>query len=220
MASETIFNLNGQHIPTLPLKLFWIESNKTFWSCLLCIYLLLSDLIKQHLQISSLREALIVREALSVRPSLDPPRSSWKRENAHLWYCSCYCVCLSVWVCGSRGWGEAGGWMPLPTRPQRYWDHASLVIKQLAMILFSYHLSFNQSTLFCCSINASCMSLGSHSHLLCHCISRVSYRRLLASFSSFASRTSIALVDQVTRNLTFLNPWIETINWKGLTAII
>ena len=25
------------------------------------------------------------------------------------------------------GWGEAGGWMPLPTRPQRYCDPASLV---------------------------------------------------------------------------------------------
>ena len=28
------------------------------------------------------------------------------------------------WECG---WGEAGGWMPLPTRPQRYCDPASLV---------------------------------------------------------------------------------------------
>ena len=40
-----------------------------------------------------------------------------------------------VWVCwreagtgvGEWGWGEAGGWMPLPTRPQRYCDPASLV---------------------------------------------------------------------------------------------
>ena len=35
------------------------------------------------------------------------------------------CECVGGdWGCG---WGEAGGWMPLPTRPQRYCDPASLV---------------------------------------------------------------------------------------------
>ena len=34
------------------------------------------------------------------------------------------CVCLCVW---DGGWGVDGGWMPLPTRPQRYCDPASLV---------------------------------------------------------------------------------------------
>ena len=29
---------------------------------------------------------------------------------------------------GGCSWGKAGGWMPLPTRPQRYCDPASLVL--------------------------------------------------------------------------------------------
>ena len=33
---------------------------------------------------------------------------------------------MYVWVWGG-GWGVDGGWMPLPTRPQRYCDPASLV---------------------------------------------------------------------------------------------
>ena len=33
-------------------------------------------------------------------------------------------VYVSVW---EGGWGEAGGWLPLPTRPQQYCDPASLV---------------------------------------------------------------------------------------------
>ena len=43
-----------------------------------------------------------------------------------------------VWVCecvagvvGGGGCGEAGGWMPLPTRPQRYCDPTSLVLPYL-----------------------------------------------------------------------------------------
>ena len=41
----------------------------------------------------------------------------------------CVLVCVSVWE-GSWGWGwgEAGGSMPLPTRPQRYCDPTSLVL--------------------------------------------------------------------------------------------
>ena len=35
-----------------------------------------------------------------------------------------FCVCLCVW---DGGWGVDWGWMPLPTRPQRYCDPASLV---------------------------------------------------------------------------------------------
>ena len=38
----------------------------------------------------------------------------------------CVCVCLCVW---DGGWGVDGGWMPLPTRPQRYCDPASLVLE-------------------------------------------------------------------------------------------
>ena len=38
---------------------------------------------------------------------------------------------LSMCLCWKEGWGGAfgvdGGWLPLPTRPQRYWDPASLV---------------------------------------------------------------------------------------------
>ena len=36
----------------------------------------------------------------------------------------CVCVCVNVW---EGGWGMAGGWLSLPTRPQRYCDPASLV---------------------------------------------------------------------------------------------
>ena len=41
---------------------------------------------------------------------------------------------LVLFVCecvGGCGWGEAGGWMPLPTRLQRYCDPASLVLTVL-----------------------------------------------------------------------------------------
>ena len=33
-----------------------------------------------------------------------------------------------VWVFMVGAWGVDGGWMPLPTRPQRYCDPASLVL--------------------------------------------------------------------------------------------
>ena len=36
------------------------------------------------------------------------------------------CVCNGEGL-GVGGWGEAGSWMPLPTRPQQYCDPASLV---------------------------------------------------------------------------------------------
>ena len=39
-------------------------------------------------------------------------------------------VCLCVW---DGGWGVDGGWMPLPTCPQRYCDPASLVTFWLAL---------------------------------------------------------------------------------------
>ena len=62
-----------------------------------------------------------------VRPSVRHARVE-NAKNAYLGCCSWYCLCVSVleggWGCG---WGEAGGWMPLPTRPQRYCDPASLV---------------------------------------------------------------------------------------------
>ena len=70
----------------------------------------------------------------SVRPLVRRSRSSCharveNAKNAYLWCCSWYCLCVSVleggWGCG---WGEAGGWMPLPTHPQQYCDHASLVV--------------------------------------------------------------------------------------------
>ena len=41
-------------------------------------------------------------------------------------------VCVSVW---EGGWGEAGGWMPLPTRPQRYCDPASLVFIVITLLI-------------------------------------------------------------------------------------
>ena len=56
----------------------------------------------------------------SVRPSVGPSVQGHrveKWENEHLRY-----------VLG-MGWGVYGGWMPLPTRPQRYCDPASLVVK-------------------------------------------------------------------------------------------
>ena len=41
------------------------------------------------------------------------------------------CVYVSVW---GGGWGEAGGWLPLPTRPQRYCDPVSLVAYNIKVI--------------------------------------------------------------------------------------
>ena len=44
---------------------------------------------------------------------------------------------LLLYMCGERKgweWGEAGDWMPLPTRPQRYCDFALLVFLQVRAI--------------------------------------------------------------------------------------
>ena len=38
------------------------------------------------------------------------------------------------------GWGADGGWMPLPTRPQRYCDPASLVTILLGFTCGTVHL--------------------------------------------------------------------------------
>ena len=54
-------------------------------------------------------------------------------------------VCVSVWEGGwGEGWGEGGGWMPLPTRPQRYCDPASLVffLSQIWIGLYRYGVCF------------------------------------------------------------------------------
>ena len=53
-----------------------------------------------------------------VRPSLGPSHSSWKRENAHYWYCSRYCVCGGV---GLRL--KVGCPCPVPTRPREELVH-------------------------------------------------------------------------------------------------
>ena len=49
-------------------------------------------------------------------------------KNVYSGCCSWFCLWVSVleggWGCG---WGEAGGWIPLPTRLQQYCDPASLV---------------------------------------------------------------------------------------------
>ena len=59
----------------------------------------------------------------SVRPSVRNARvEKWKNERFR---------CFFGYVCWWGGaWGVDGGWMPLPTRPQRYCDPASLVLRQ------------------------------------------------------------------------------------------
>ena len=50
-------------------------------------------------------------------------------------------------VCGWGGaWGVDGGWMPLPTRPQRYCETASLV---LFIFVVVFHVVVIDE--FCCS---------------------------------------------------------------------
>ena len=56
-------------------------------------------------------------------------------------------VCVYVleggWGCG---WGEAGGWMPLSTRPQQYCDPASLVIfckNNFCFVSYDFHRKDN-----------------------------------------------------------------------------
>ena len=60
----------------------------------------------------------------SVRWSVGPsvrgdPVEKWKNV------IDTFCVCLCV---GGGDWGVDGGWMPLPTRPQRYCDPESFVL--------------------------------------------------------------------------------------------
>ena len=62
---------------------------------------------------------------LSVGPSVSLKlKMRKKRTNDTTVVIECVCVGGSVW---EGGWGEAGGWLPLPPRPQRYCDPASLV---------------------------------------------------------------------------------------------
>ena len=69
------------------------------------------------------------------RTGSSPARQRWRtsmnNQVHHIeeWgrYCKLirrYVLCMCVW---GGSWGADGGWMPLPTRPQRYCDPASLV---------------------------------------------------------------------------------------------
>ena len=56
---------------------------------------------------------------------------------------------LCVYICVGRGLGGAlsvdGGWLPLPTRPQRYCDPASLVVSMATSFRFRSLLRLNQN---------------------------------------------------------------------------
>ena len=65
--------------------------------------------------------------ALSVRRSVGPSVTlKLKTQKTRIYDAAVVieCACVSVW---QGGWGEAGGWLPLLTHPQRYWFPASLV---------------------------------------------------------------------------------------------
>ena len=65
----------------------------------------------------------------SVRPSIRHGDRVEKWKNERFGYFLCMFVCG-----GGGGWGVDGGWMPLPTRPPRYCDPASLVDSALATL--------------------------------------------------------------------------------------
>ena len=79
-----------------------------------------------------------------VRPSVGPLVHHARVENAktRIYYIAVVIVC--VWVCEwvGWGWGEAGGWMPLLTRPQRYCDTASLAFSFKPLRLMNQIASF------------------------------------------------------------------------------
>ena len=58
----------------------------------------------------------------------------------------CVWVYISVW---EGGWGEAGGWLPLPTRPQRYCDPASLVTFDLILLDCAQSIYYQNTLLIC-----------------------------------------------------------------------
>ena len=61
-------------------------------------------------------------------------------------------VCVWDW-----GWGVDGGWTPLPTRPQRYCDPASLVIGLHSLSShFDIHLSIHPSAMLTLRIANEC----------------------------------------------------------------
>ena len=101
---------------------------------------------------ATLKEALSVN--WSVGPLVRPSRLSchaWveNAKNAYVWCSSWYCLSVSMmegcWGCDRGG---NGGWMPLPTRPQRYFDPASLV---LVLMWFWFVVLFSCSfVLSCC----------------------------------------------------------------------
>ena len=69
-------------------------------------------------------EHTTLQEALSLRPSIGPCAQVEKWENEH--FRSFLCVSVLEGRLGGA-LGVDGGWLPLPTRPQRYCDPASLV---------------------------------------------------------------------------------------------
>ena len=56
--------------------------------------------------------------------------SLWAGHRVPLTMCDPWMTCC---VCEWGTWGVDGGWMPLPTHPQRYCDPASLVISLMAL---------------------------------------------------------------------------------------
>ena len=66
---------------------------------------------------------LVADMQLDKRLCLYAPGSDHRVKSRKMSVLDTFCACLSVGV----GWGVDGGWMPLPTRLQRYCDPASLV---------------------------------------------------------------------------------------------
>ena len=55
-------------------------------------------------------------------------------------------------VCWWEAWGVDGGWMPLPTRPQRYCDPASLVLPFFSSKYLYFFFIVSQFSIFLPSI--------------------------------------------------------------------
>ena len=94
-------------------------------------------------EISSSRTLRHKRLCPSVSPSVGPSVREHESKSAKTSVLDAFCAC--EW----GTWGVDGGWMPLPTRPQRYCDPASLVF-----------LSFVSSRLISHPFSLLCESLG------------------------------------------------------------
>ena len=119
-------------------KEFWIKTFFGFIFLLLLTNFVSVFVLVGHMQLCKiLCLSVVTSVSPSVRPYIGPLVRKHESKSGKT---SVLDVFISRCV-GVGAWGVDGGWMPLPTRPQRYCDPASLVNKEVGSKLRSTSLA-------------------------------------------------------------------------------